>query len=114
MAESVSKDKDSLTFEMITVPLMERIRSSVRDARICSLTHPSGKTLTSWLSEIGFSKVIPSHSGGRFAERLFELLPEERRPEGVEDIDAMLRPLVKIVVNMEAPIDTDPMLTAIK
>lgn len=115
---SFSKDGLSFSFDMITVPLLEKVRSTIINARACSLTHPSGKTLVSWLKDIGFREVFPSHSGARFATQLFDQFSKEDRPKDINTIDAMLRPPVKIVVNMVAPIDManvwDPMITAIK
>ena len=57
---------------------------------------------------------MPTHSGMGFAGKLFDTLPKEQRPVDMEELDAMLRPLVKVVVGMPAPVDTDPMITAIK
>lgn len=104
----------SRTYEGITVELLERLRPYILDARTCSLVHPSGRTLVSWLRDIGFREVLPSHSGGWFAGRLFEHLPEERRPDSLVAIDELLVPLVKIVVQMPAPLDIDPMITAVR
>jgi len=112
--EHFATDGHSLSFDMITIPLLERARSAIIDARFCSLTHPSGPTLASWLKEIGFREVIPSHSGAWFAGRLFDQLSEEQRPKDIEGVDAILRPVIKIAVRMAAPIDTDHMITAIR
>ena len=109
-----SKDGHTLSFDMITITLFKKIRSAIIDARFCSLIHPSGKTLVSWLKDIGFQKVIPSHSGSWFAGQLFDQFSEKERPKDVNAIDEMLRPLVKIVVQMVAPLEIAPMITAIK
>ncbi len=109
-----SKDGRSLTFDMITVSRLGDIRTAIVDTRVCSLTHPSGKTLVSWLYNIGFRDVISSHSGAEFAGQLFDQLPAEHRPKDIAAVDTMLRPLINIVVQMAVPIETDPMITAIK
>jgi len=109
-----SKDVNSISFDMLTVPLLEKVRSAVMDARFCSLAHPSGKAMVSWLKDIGFREAIASHSGGEFAVMLFDQLSESNRPKDISSVDAMLRPLVRIVVKMAAPISIDPMITAIK
>ena len=70
--------------------------------------------MVSWLKEVGFRVVIPSHSGADFAGRLFEQLSDRDRPKDVHGLDALLRPLVRIVVDMAAPIEIDPMITAVK
>ena len=109
-----SNGEGSLSINMITIPLLEKIRPTITEALTWSLTHPSGKTLVSWLKNIGFREVIPSYNGGWFAGQLFDQLSEEDRPKDMNTIDALLRPLVKIVVQMTAPIGIDPMITAIK
>ena len=38
----------------------------------------------------------------------------ENRPASLDGVDAVLRPLVEIVVQMAAPVDRDPMITAVK
>jgi SAM-dependent methyltransferase len=101
-------------FDDVTVLVLERLRPSIVDARACTLTHPSGRTLVSWMQEIGFRDVQPTHSGAWFAGQLFDRLPAESRPTSLDGVDAMLRPLVEIVVQMATPVDTDPMITAVK
>jgi hypothetical protein len=78
------------------------------------LTHPSGKTLVSWLDEIGFTRVEPTHSGAWFAGRLFEEIAQSERPNTIEAIDALLEPVIRTVVQMAAPLAANPPLTAIK
>ena len=109
-----SERGNSLSVEMLTIPRLEKVRPAANDVRICYLKHPSGKTFVSWLKDIGFREVIPSHSGARFAGQLFNHLSEENRPKYIDAVDAELRPLVEIVVQMAAPIDIDPMITARK
>jgi len=103
-----------LSFDIITTPLLEEVRWAITDARFCSLSHPSGRTLVSWLRDIGFREVIPSHSGAWFAGQLFDQLGESRRPRDIEGVDDALRPLVRPVIQMAAPTDLDPMITAVK
>jgi SAM-dependent methyltransferase len=101
-------------FERVTIPLLEMLRPAIIDARVCTTRHPSGMTLAAWMAEIGFREVIPTHGGGDFAGNLFETLAEENRPRTLTGVDALLRPLVKVVVNMRAPLDLDPPITAVK
>lgn len=114
VVEVFSKEGRSLSFDMITVPTLDRARSFLVDARVCLLNHPSGKTMVSWLNEIGFREIMPTHSGAEFAGALFEQLQEEKRPGNMNGVDAMLRPLVRIVVETPAPVSIDPMITAVK
>lgn len=101
-------------FADVTIPLLEEIRPSVVEARICTLTHPSGRTLAAWMREIGFREVQPTRGGAWFAGQLFDRLSAGSRPTNLDEVDAMLRPLVEIVVQMAAPIGIDPMITAVK
>ncbi|UCD95413.1 MAG: hypothetical protein JSU69_05020, partial [Candidatus Zixiibacteriota bacterium] len=110
----LSRDGSTAAFDMITEPLLERLKPSISDARVCVLPHPSGKTFVSWLKEAGFSKVLPTHSGGLFAASLFDRMPQEEHPKDITGVDNLLRPLVKIVVGMPAPISNNPMITAEK
>jgi len=101
-------------FDMITVERLEGVLPAIEDAMVCELTHPSGRTLASWMEEVGFSEVHPTHDGSTFAGRLFDTLPKDERPEDMEGLDEMLRPLVGVVVEMAAPLEEDPMITAVK
>lgn len=114
LARAFSEDPHALTFGAITVPRLEEIRAAVLDARVCTTMHPSGATFASWLRDAGFGEIVPSHSGARFAGEWFEQLPGERRPADMDGVDALVGPAIQVVVHMLAPLDTDPMLTAIK
>lgn len=107
-------DSGVLPFERVTVPLLERLKPHVTEALTCRLSHPSGRTFIEWLSELGFAEVIPSHSGAVFAGEVFERLGEDERPHDMEHIDAMLRPLVDVVVELCAPPAINPRVTAVK
>jgi len=98
----------------LTIGALDALRSRIVDVRKCTLMHPSGVTLAGWLKETGFSDVLPTHSGGAFARRLYDCLPEHERPSDLEGVDAVLEPLVGIAVEMAAPIQSDPMITAVK
>ena len=109
------QDRESpLSFDMITIPALADRRSDIIASQTCILTYPSGSTLVSWLQEIGFSEVLPTYSGGWFAGQLFDQFSEERRPKDLRGVDALIRPVANVVVQMAAPLDGDPMITAIK
>lgn len=114
IGNSFSKDSSRISYEDVTIPILENIRSYITDSQVCTTIHPSGKTLVSWLREIGFVNIIPSHSGSMIAGQLFESFPEVNRPRTLGDVDDYLRPIIRAVVNMQAPIEMDPMITAIK
>jgi len=100
--------------EHVTLDALNALRPVITGAWVCSLSHPSGATYARWLREIGFSIVRPTHSGGRFARGLFGRMPAEDRPTSLRSVTQLLSPLVQVVVEMPAPIETDPMITAVK
>lgn len=104
----------SLAFDSITVSRLEEARPFIVEARACRLTHPSGATLARWLEELGFTPVLPTHSGIRFAGRLFDDLSEKVRPDDLASLDDLLKPTVGVVVDMAAPVTSNPMITAVK
>lgn len=114
LTKALGSETDLLTFDMLDLDRLKALRHTIIDARLCTLTHPSGTTLADWLYEIGFSAVIPSHSGADFAADLFDRLPAEQRPPDRTGVDAMLQPLVEIVVELDAPLNSNPMITAVK
>ena len=109
-----------LLFSDITVAKLEKLRGAITDARICFLTHPSGRTWARWLEEVGFHSSDPfeggfgRRSGAWYAGQRFDKLADASRPREIATVDALLRPMIEIVIRMPAPLNMDPMLTAIK
>jgi len=100
--------------EHVTPGALDALRPAITAAWVCTLSHPSGATYVRWLREIGFSVVQPTHNGGRFARGLFgNMLPRDR-PASLEGVTDLLSPLVQVVVEMPAPVELDPMITAVK
>jgi SAM-dependent methyltransferase len=100
--------------EHVTPGALDALRPAITAAWVCTLSHPSGATYVRWLREIGFSVVQPTHNGGRFARELFgNMLPRDR-PASLEGVTDLLSPLVQVVVEMPAPVELDPMITAVK
>ena len=114
MVELLGCDRNPLPINLVTTTLLNKLHPSITEARYCLLNHPSGKTMVSWMKKIGFREVFTSHSGGWFAGQLFDQFSPEERPGDINSIDTILRPLVKVVVHMVAPLETNPMITAIK
>lgn len=110
----LSCDRNPLPINLVTTALLNKLRPSITEARYCLLNHPSGNTMVSWMKKFGFREVFASHSGGWFAGQLFDQFSSEERPGDINSIDAILKPLVKVVVQMEAPLETNPMITAVK
>ena len=100
--------------EHVTLDALNALRPVITGAWVCSLSHPSGATYARWLREIGFSIVRPTHSGGPFARELFGRMLPEDRPASLEGVTQLLSPLVQVVVEMPAPVELDPMITAVK
>ena len=72
----------------LSIKMLDNLRLQIVDVRKCTLRHPSAKTLTSWLEEVGFSKYFQHTMEGTFARRLYDRVPIDRRPS---DIDGQMR-----------------------
>lgn len=114
LAKSLLADEHSLSFVMITVARLEAVASSLTDARACLTKHPSGRTLARWLHGLGFRQVHPTHSGAAAACELFDRVPQTERPVDRQGVDGLLRPVAEMVTDLAAPLDVDPMITAVK
>jgi len=114
VVELLSQEEKVISFDKINILFLEQIYSKILDTRICRLVHPSGNTLVSWLKEIGFKEIIPSYSGAVAALKLYDQYSETERPRDIKLIDEVIKTVVKVVVQLRAPIEIDPMITAIK
>ena len=105
-------------FDFITVQLLEKFKPVVSEARLCSLTHASGPIYIEWLKEAGFKEAMPTQGGDWFAGQVYDQYSEKDRPLDINAVDYILRPLIKIIVDMPAPFGGpgawDPMITAVK
>ena len=117
-AQAFDWDEKRPLFEALTVDRLSSLRQQIRAARTCTLVHPSGTTFARWLNEIGFTGVMPTHSGQWFAGQLFRQFPPTERPTTLAELDALLIPLTRIVVQMQAPLSSpsgrDALITAIR
>jgi ubiquinone/menaquinone biosynthesis C-methylase UbiE len=107
-------DNGEATFSQVSVSLLEEIKGMISKAQVCKTIHPSGKTLVSWMKEIGFKEVLPTYSGSMAAAKLFDQYKDEDRPADLGSADEAIKKVVKIVTVLAAPIDLDPMITAVK
>jgi hypothetical protein len=99
--------------------LIERIRAEepvevARPALTWTTRQPSGPTLAHWLTDAGFSRVMPTDDGGRAAAALFDRLPEAARPRTLAEVDALLRPVVTAALATPRPAADDSMFTAVR
>jgi hypothetical protein len=100
--------------ENITLPKLQSLSDRLLDVRKCVTSHPSGRTLVAWLTEIGFSEIRPSHNGLDAAVYLFEQTAADKRPQTITAVDAYLVPFVKLAIRLAAPLEMDPMITAVR
>ncbi|SCG82897.1 putative methyltransferase ycgJ [Proteiniborus sp. DW1] len=103
-----------VSFDQVSISFLERIKCMITKAQVCKTIHPSGKTLVSWLKEIGFKEVLATYNGRSAATKLFDLYTDDNRPSDLNSVDEAIKKVVKIVTELEAPIESDPMITAIK
>jgi SAM-dependent methyltransferase len=109
-----SVESASLAWRDIKITGLEKLQDALVSAGTCTTVHPAGPTLSRWLTEIGFRQVLPSHDGISFAGELFDRLPQDNRPATLQAIDAYLAPIIAAIVELPAPVETDPAITAVK
>lgn len=91
-----------------------QLKALVQDAMVYSLALPSCRTWIAWLREAGFSSATATHDGGVFAGKLFDGLAPADRPQDLAGVEALLRPAIRVAVALAAPVESDPMITAVK
>ena len=100
--------------EKITLPKLQSLSDRLLDVGKCVTHHPSGRTLVGWLAQIGFREIRPSHNGLDAAAYLFEQTAAAERPLTVTAVDTYLEPFVQMAIELAAPLEMDPMITAVK
>ena len=100
-------------FASVTPSYLASIASHIRQVNVLETKHPSGRTWVEWLDQLGFSTIMATHSGSSFAGRWHQ---ELGRPclASVEEVDAEIQSLIPLVVELPAPLELDPMITAVK
>jgi len=96
------------SYEALTADVLSELCGHLRSAQSWTTIHPSCCTLLAWLPKIGLASAQATHNGGWFARRVFDRLSEDKRPQEMEAVDGFLRPLVEVVVTMEAPPTAQP------
>jgi SAM-dependent methyltransferase len=102
-----------------TPEVLVDLKPHITDAVTWTTRHPSCASWLRLLQDVGFSSAQATYDGGWFAKRLFDRLPESKRPREMAAVDEMLRALVEVVVTMERPPTTtpgewEPWITAVK
>lgn len=113
LIKSLSTNAEA-AFEQVTISFLEEIRSIITRIQVCKTIHPSGRTLVSWLKGAGFKEVLSTYSGGMAAAKLFNIYTDDNRPTDLASIDEVIKKAVKIVIELEAPIELDSIITAVK
>lgn len=103
-----------LGFDALTIDGLERARPALTDAVSWTLAHPGCRTWLGWIRDAGFASAVSTHSGGRVARRLYDTVPPAARPGNLAGVDALLRPVVAVAVQLEAPPELDAPITAVK
>jgi hypothetical protein len=88
--------------------VLATLRAHLVEAATWTTQHPACQTWLAWLRDAGFREVRSTHNGGEFARRLFERLPGARKPGDLGAVDELLRPLVEVTVELEAPAGAPP------
>jgi ubiquinone/menaquinone biosynthesis C-methylase UbiE len=106
-------DEEMLKREL-TPGWVAEIAPKVTHAQVCVTRHPGGESLARMLAKAGFREVYGTHDGIDFGGRMFDAIAADARPDEMQGVDAVLRPVVKGVVELRAPLGDDPALTAAK
>jgi SAM-dependent methyltransferase len=96
------------TYSDLTPERLQTLTSRVVDAATWTTQHPRCATWLEMLREAGFAQAKPTHDGAAFARALFDRWPREEWPQSRETLDALLRPLVKVIVTLAAPAQSEP------
>ncbi len=102
-----------LDLDRLSIERLDRLKADIVEVRVCRLRHPSGKTWVTLCEEAGFS-AAGTHSGAEAARRLFGSGRRRFQPATHAELTAYLFPVVDSVVTMDAPLNTDPWITAVK
>ena len=108
------KFNQEVSYSGLSLTVLENLKKHTFGAFYCKTYHPDCETYIKWLKEIGFSQVLPTHNGGEFCRRYYNLIPRSQRPPNFSSVDVMLMPIIEAITKMEAPLHTDPWITAVK
>ncbi len=105
---------DSPEFSDITRSLLGQLKPEVMEARMSRTIHPSAATWIRWLRELGFRQVRTTHGGGEAASAVYGWFTQGERPRDMRQVDAAIRPAVRLAADLGCPMDMDPPITAVK
>jgi SAM-dependent methyltransferase len=98
----------------LTPERLASLSAHLIDAGKLTTHHPSGATLRDWLLDSGFRGAYGTYSASHVAGALFDALRQANRPRTLSAIDAYLRPIAEVTVELRAPLSQDPPITAVK
>jgi len=88
----------------LTRKVLEELAPHVVEAVQFTTQHPTAGLWLDWMRKIGFREARTTFDGGWFARRLFDRLSSSEIPQTIDAVDAYLKPLVEVVINMDAPL----------
>lgn len=103
-----------MTFKDIGREFLGNIKRYITDVSKLKTVHPSGKTYLKWLQEIGFREAVPTYGGGAAAAKLYDYYHTTADLRDLEAVDTLIKPTVRVVSQLIAPIESDPPITAVK
>ncbi|MHC4986185.1 MAG: class I SAM-dependent methyltransferase [Planctomycetota bacterium] len=109
-----SRHGQQAVYEALTEDVLAELQSHILDAGRWQTLNPQCQAWLDWLVELGFSSAQATYGGAWAAERAFDDLREDERPTSQDEVDALLRPLVKKAITQTAPHDLDTPITAVK
>ncbi len=106
-------------YETLTPETLEALTPKVVETATWTTRHPSCCTWISWMRELGFTSAKPTYDGGTFARSLFDKLPESLIPREMDEVDQILRPLISVITELDAPCKArpgqwEPKITAVR
>jgi ubiquinone/menaquinone biosynthesis C-methylase UbiE len=114
LLEMLQVPASDFTIDHLSEAALEVLRPLVAEARVCRLTHPSGRTWSEKMREIGFGEVLATLSGAQIAVDVFAQLTESERPSDMAGVDEILRSNVRDAISNPVELHHDPPLTATK
>ena len=99
---------------LLNSTLLGQLQPYITFAGKCRTTHPSCGTWLNWLVEAGFSQAVATHSGKEAAKALYRHHAGTGGPEDLAGVDFLVAPVARAAVELAAPPQTDPPITAVK
>ena len=99
--------------DRLSVGRLERLEAAIDEVRVCRLRHPGGVSFIELCEQAGFN-ATGTHSGAAVARNLFASPTRRYRPADHAGLTEYLLPIIDSTVTLEAPLHSDPWITAVK